>query len=120
MEGKGKCFLLLPIFLCTFGCFSTKVFVDPTFGKAKYTDIIQRSEPFKWKLITEFQRNGVHLPAADSELRGHVERILKGSGMAVPITGPGDTIFKVIVNNTSDTSGLSYATGFTFGIVGGH
>jgi len=103
------------------GCVSTNSFVDPAYGRATYDDITRRTEPYKWRIVVEFQRNGAHLPEADSELMSNVERVLLASGIAIPSPEGGSGQIKVVVNNiaaigSAGTKG--FGTGLTFGLVG--
>lgn len=103
------------------GCVSTKSYVDPAYGRATYNDITRKTDPYTWKIVVEFQRNGKHLPAIDSELMGHVERTVRASGMATPMPEGGMGQLKVMVNNVADmgTAGAKgFGTGLTLGLVG--
>jgi hypothetical protein len=104
-----------------FGCTTTKSYVDPQYGRAGYDDISRRSEPYKLKIAVEFQRNGKHLKQVDSELMGHVERVIRGSGFAVPATQGTSGELKVIVNNVADlkkAAAKGFGTGLTLGLAG--
>jgi hypothetical protein len=103
------------------GCISTKSYVDPNYGKVKYEDIARRTEPYRWRLLAEFQRNGSRLPAVDAELMGHVERVIRASGIVEPTTEVSAPVIKVIVNNIADFGsaiGKGLGTGFSFGHAG--
>lgn len=103
------------------GCVSTKSYVDPNYGKVKYEDLARRTEPYRWRVVAEFQRNGSRLPAADAELMGHVERVIRASGFAVPTSEASAPEIKVIVNNVADlgsAAGKGFGTGLTFGLAG--
>ncbi|MDH5429582.1 MAG: hypothetical protein OEZ05_13840 [Nitrospirota bacterium] len=103
------------------GCVSTKSYVDPSFGKTAYEDLKRPAKPFKWRVVVEFQRHGNHLPQADSELRGHVERVLRASGVGVPTQDKEAPELLVVVNNFGDTGSAAakgVGTGLTFGLVG--
>ena len=94
-------FIVSLFIISMFGCATTKSYVDPGYGRATYDDITRRSEPYKVKIIVEFQRNGKHIPQVDSELMGHVERVVRGTGFAVPATQDTSGELKVIVNNVA-------------------
>ena len=103
------------------GCISPKSYVDPTFGKVKYDDLTRRAEPYKWRIVVEFQRNGTHLPSADNSVLSHVERVVRASGMAIPSTEPNVGELKVIINNVADRAASAtkgFGTGLTFGLIG--
>lgn len=102
-------------------CVGQKSYVDPRYGRATYGDIIRRPEPYKLKIVVEFQRNGKHLPQVDKELMEHVERIVRGSGFAVPASESTAGELKVIVNNVGDVgkaAAKGFSTGLTLGLVG--
>jgi hypothetical protein len=103
------------------GCVSTKSYVDPTYSRATYNDITRKAEPYKWRIVVEFQRNRTHLPSVDGELLAAVERTVRASGIAVPAPEGSSGQLKVVVNNIADlrtarTKG--FGTGLTFGLVG--
>ena len=114
-------FVVILFIFSMFGCATTKSYVDPGYGRATYDDITRRSEPYKVKIIVEFQRNGKHIPQVDSELMGHVERVVRGTGFAVPATQDTSGELKVIVNNVADLGKAAVkgiGTGLTFGLAG--
>ena len=78
--------LMFSLFVIAFlsGCMTTKSYVDPTYGKTAYSDIKSVATPYNSNVSVEFRRNGTHFARADSELRGHVERTLRASGVVVP------------------------------------
>lgn len=103
------------------GCISAKSYVDPGFKGASYSDIRTPTNKYSLNINVEFQRNGEHLPGADNELRGHVERTLRATGIALPEFKGGDTTLKVVVNNIADRTAAAAkgaGTGLTFGAVG--
>ena len=122
MKTHFKLFVvLIVIFFGLFGCATTKSYVDPGFSRASYDDITRRSEPYRIKITVEFQRNGKHLPQADSELMGHVERVVRGTGFAIPATQDTSGELKVVVNNVADmgkAAAKGFGTGMTFGLAG--
>lgn len=103
------------------GCISPKIYVDPSFAKASYSDIKSVSEKHAINLVTEFQRNGKHFARADQELRDNTIRVLRATGV-VDFDKPSSGVtLKVIINNVADTSKAAakgFATGLTFGAVG--
>jgi hypothetical protein len=112
---------LLSIALFSFGCVSSKSYVDPAFGKVTYDSLPIPANPHKLSITAEFQRNGVHLPEVDSELYGHVERVLRASRFAVPAQDKSEGAIKVVVNNIADiekAKSMGFGTGFTFGAAG--
>lgn len=103
------------------GCMTTKVYVDPSYGKAAYSDIKSVTEPYNSNVSVEFRRNGTRFSRADSELRGHVERTLRASGVVVPGGAGSNYTIRVVVNNVGDISGAAakgFATGLTLGAAG--
>jgi len=114
-------FVLILVFFSLFGCATTKSYVDPGHGRATYDDIIRRSEPYRVKIIVEFQRNGKHFPQGDSELMGHVQRVVRGTGFAIPATQDTSGELKVVVNNIADLGkavAKGFGTGLTLGLAG--
>jgi len=110
------------VVLCTsVGCISTKSYVDPIYAKANYEDITRLERPYKLYVVTEFQREGKHIAKLDKELRGHVERVLRGTGFAVPAQEEGEGDLTIVVNNFGDKGSAmakGFGTGLTFGLVG--
>lgn len=106
--------------LISTGCVSVKSYVDPGFESVAYSDIKSPAARHQVVLETEFQRNGEHLPAVDSELRNHVERSLRATGVVAPEFG-GTTVINVVVNNVADIAAArakGFGTGLTFGAAG--
>ena len=115
--------LMFSLFVIAFlsGCMTTKSYVDPTYGKTAYSDIKSVATPYNSNVSVEFRRNGTHFARADSELRGHVERTLRASGVVVPGAAGANYSIRVIVNNVGDVSGAAakgFATGLTLGAAG--
>ena len=111
----------LTLSLAFSGCITPKSFVDPSVGKLTYEDLHQPAQPLRLTLAVAFQRNGVPFPKADSTLRDDTERILRASGVIVPVPGGGEGQIKVTVNNVADKSAAAakgFGTGLTFGLVG--
>lgn len=103
------------------GCMTMKSYVDPGFHKAGYGDIQRMAQPIPVNVITIFQRNGQGFPAADGELRGHVERTLRATGAFVPATADTRGTITVTGNNIADLAAArakGFATGLTFGGAG--
>jgi hypothetical protein len=103
------------------GCIAPKSFVDPSVQKVSYEQVKKTSEPLRLKLIVEFQRNGEHLPKADSTLKDNTERILRGTGVIIPVEERSVGEIHVTVNNTGDTGSAAakgIGTGLTLGLVG--
>ena len=102
-------------------CVSPKSFVDPTQPKLTYENIRRPLAPLKLSVVTEFQRNGERLPAADSTLRDSTERVLRASGVIVPTAEAPEGQVKIVVNNVADRGAAAakgIGTGLTFGLVG--
>jgi hypothetical protein len=123
MRNASKLLLtsLTILFIFTvFGCAKTKSYVN-TGNRATYEDIMRRTDPYKVKIIAEFQRNGEHLPKVDAEVQGHVERVVRGSGFIIPASEDTAGELKVIINNVADVgkaAAKGLGTGMTFGLAG--
>ncbi|NVK19255.1 MAG: hypothetical protein HWE30_11210 [Methylocystaceae bacterium] len=107
------------ILLLVSGC--TKSYVDPTYGKTSYDDIERRADPFKWQIQVEFQRNGEPYPQANELVYAQVERIVRASGLAVPVERANKATLKIILNNVVDlgeAAAKGFGTGLTFGLAG--
>ncbi|MFT3776111.1 MAG: hypothetical protein QM820_63010 [Minicystis sp.] len=108
--------LLLP------ACFSVKAYVDPKFHKAGYGTIQRPAQPTPLRLVAEFQRNGERMPAADQELSGHLDRVLRDTGVFAPGGGAGAPArLRVVANNIADLADArskGIGTGLTFGAAG--
>lgn len=103
------------------GCFTPQTYVDPTFHRAGYESLQRLAQPVPVKVDVQFQRNGKPLPAVDGELRSHVERTLRATGVAVPATADTKATISVTGNNIADIAAAKAAgfkTGFTFGGAG--
>jgi hypothetical protein len=112
--------LILPIFMLV-GCISPKTYVNPNFGKATYGDIKNVAAKYDTEIAVDFQRNGESLPAVNGEVRNHVERTLRASGVITPSKINTGYSLKVIVNNIANMSEAGvkgFGTGLTFGAVG--
>lgn len=113
--------LVAAISLGVGGCMSPKSFVDPTYPKVAYDQIAKRQSPLRLNLTVEFQRNGEHFPKADSMLRDNTERVLRGSGVIVPVSDRGEGEIRVVVNNIADRGAAAakgFGTGLTLGLAG--
>lgn len=103
------------------GCVTSQTFVDPQYHKTAYESIQRSSQPVPVKVDVHFQRNGQPLPAADNELRGHVEKTLRATGVFVPATINTEKTIEVTGNNIADLAAArakGFKTGFTFGGAG--
>jgi hypothetical protein len=103
------------------GCISVKSYVDPTYAKASYEDLNKSAQVQALKVNVEFSRNGERLPKADNELRGHVERVLRGSGLITPSDSAANGEITITVDNVGDIGksvAKGFGTGLTFGLAG--
>lgn len=103
------------------GCISTKSFIDPSVPKVSYEDLEKRAEPLRLKLLVQFQRMGQPFPKADSTLRDDAERVLRGTGLVVPVNDQAIGEISITVNNTGDlgtTVAKGIGSGLTLGLVG--
>lgn len=101
------------------GCISSKSYVDPSFGKAAYNDIQKVETQHAMLVDIKFQRKGEAFPNA--EVRSHVERTLRASGVITPALDSTSKRIKITVNNVADlgeAAAKGFATGLTFGAVG--
>ena len=115
-------YLLLAFCVFTlFGCVTTKTYVDPSFAEAGYDDIKLVTNRYDCRIEIEFQRNGERLEKADKEVRNHVERTLRATGVINPSMEDIAVSIKVIVNNIADlgeATAKGFGTGLTFGAAG--
>lgn len=112
--------LVTAIFSLT-GCISPKTYVDPNFAKATYNDILPVSEKYETRVAVEFQRNGKLFERANKEVRGHVERTLRATGVIAPSLENSKVSVKVVVNNIADiaeATAKGFGTGLTLGGAG--
>ena len=116
-----KAALALAFCLAATACISPKSFVDPSYPKVKYEELKRPQQPLKVSLTSQFQRNGAALPAADPTLKDNSERVLRASGLMVPVSEGAEGSVNIIVNNIADTGAAAakgFGTGLTFGLVG--
>ena len=116
-----KTVLVALLSLLLVGCLSSKTYVDPNFSTATYDDVNPVVEKYQSLISIEFQRNGKPLPSVNPEVRGHVERTLRATGVIAPSVKETNISIKVIVNNVADLVGAStkgFGTGLTFGAAG--
>lgn len=103
------------------GCISVKSYVDPTYAKTAYQDLNKPAQVLALKVNVEFSLNGERLPTGDNEVRGHVERVLRGSGLVTPSDSAANGEITVTVNNVADLGKVAakgFGTGLTFGLAG--
>jgi hypothetical protein len=113
--------LVTSVAISVSGCISTSSYVDPIYKETTYDSIVRLSDPYRIKIIVEFQRNGKHLPKADNELKGHVERVVRASGFFLPTLEGAIGQLKIVVNNHADmgeAAAKGFGTGLTFGLAG--
>jgi hypothetical protein len=107
--------------MATTACISPKSFVDPSYPKVAYEELKRPQQPLKITMTSQFQRNGAPLPAADATLKDNSERVLRASGLMVPVTEGAEGTINIVVNNIADTGAAAakgFGTGLTFGLVG--
>jgi hypothetical protein len=117
----SRLFLMFVVSVFLAGCMSPKSFVDPNFPRVSYDDVAKRSVPLRLVLGVEFQRNGEPFQKVDSTLRDVTERVLRASGVVIPIADGGEGQIRVVVNNIADLGGAvakGFGTGLTFGLAG--
>jgi len=103
------------------GCLMPRSYVDPAYSGVNYSDITRRSEPYRLEIVTEFQRNGERYPKGDQMLKSHVDRIVRATSFAIPVTESAEGILKITVNNFGDKGeavAKGFGTGLTFGLIG--
>ena len=115
--------IVLALLICGAGsAAASKSYVDPSYGKVKYSDIVKPDHPYKLKLKVEFQRNGQHLPQVDSVILRQVDRVIRATGFAVPDpTSEGSDEMSIVLNNIADIAQAKrkgYVTGSTFYLKG--
>jgi hypothetical protein len=119
-----KVAIALGLFLCGAAYASTsKSYVDTSYGRIQYSDIVKPAQPYKLKLKVEFQRNGQHLAAVDGQLMQQVDSVVRASGFGAPVgdaESTSDTL-TIVVNNIADLAEArkkGFATGSTFFLKG--
>jgi hypothetical protein len=119
-----KTAIVLGLFLCGTAYASTsKSYVDTSYGRIQYSDIVKPAQPYKLKLKVEFQRNGQHLSAVDGQLMQQVDSVVRASGFGAPVgdaESASDTL-TIVVNNIADLAEArkkGFATGSTFFLKG--
>jgi hypothetical protein len=103
------------------GCMMPQSYVDPAYSGVSYNDIKRRSEPYRLEIITEFQQNGEHFPKGDQLLKSHVERIVRATAFAIPVTENAEGVLRIVVNNFGDkgeAAAKGFGTGLTLGLIG--
>ncbi len=103
------------------GCISSKSYIDPTAPILSYNDMKRSNEPLKLKVDVQFQRNGAPFPSADTTLKDNSERILRSTGIIMPMPEAVDGEIFIVCNNLADLSSAGakgFGTGLTFGAVG--
>ena len=102
------------------GCLSMKSYVDQSYSKVRYEDLSKSGQALALRVNVEFLRNGTRFPKADGELRGHVERVLRGSGLITP-SASADGEITIAVDNVGDRGAAAakgVGTGLTLGLAG--
>ena len=121
---KRTAIITLALLICGAGyATASKSYVDPSYGKVQYSDIIKPAQPYKLRLKVEFQRNGQHLPQVDSELMRQVDHVIRATGFAIPIPEgeAGADELSIVVNNIADLAEAKrkgYVTGGTLFLKG--
>ncbi len=116
--------IVLTLLICGAGyAAASKSYVDPSYGKVQYSDIVKPAQPYKLKLNVEFQRNGQHLPQVDSAIMRQVDRVIRATGFAIPVTDgeAGSDEISIVLNNIADIAQAKkkgYVTGSTFYLKG--
>jgi len=114
-------FTLLAVTLVLSGCISPKSYVNPEFGGTSYNDIKTVAKKHDAKIEVEFQRNGEPLSGVNQEVKNHVERTLRATGVINPVLDNSEVSLKVTVNNIADVAEArvkGFGTGLTFGAAG--
>ncbi|MCL1077525.1 hypothetical protein D5R81_05945 [Parashewanella spongiae] len=117
---KNLFILLLAVTALT-GCISAKSYVDPSFSKATYEDIKPVEKKYNAHVIVEFQRNGETFSQVNQEVRNHLERTLRATGVIIPASADTNFTLNVVVNNVADMKAAmakGFGTGLTLGAVG--
>jgi uncharacterized lipoprotein YajG len=117
---KNLLLSLVPLVVLA-GCITPQSYVDPSFSKVTYEDVKLVQNKYSSNVIVEFQRNGELFEKANQEVRNHVERTLRATGVIVPSTENSAVTLKVVVNNIADlgeAAAKGFGTGLTFGAAG--
>jgi hypothetical protein len=121
---KKWLFVLIVCMACLFsGCISSRSFVDTSFKKANFADIVPNTLPKKATVSAEFQRNGVPLPAVSPTIKAQIVKTLTATKVFEPIetdVPEADKLF-FVMNNIVDLDNArkqGFKTGFTFGGAG--
>ena len=116
--------IVLTFLICGAGyAAASKSYVDPSYGKVQYSDIVKPAQPYKLKLKVEFQRNGQHLPQVDGVIMRQVDRVIRATGFAIPVPDgeTGSDEISIVLNNIADIAQAKkkgYVTGSTFYLKG--
>jgi len=116
---RGLCTAIVVVSVS--GCVSVQSYVDPQYHKASYETVQRLAKPLPVKVDVQFQRNGEAFPSADNELRGHVERTLRATGVFAPSPTVTTPTISVTANNIADLGAArakGFGTGLTFGAAG--
>lgn len=103
------------------GCISAKTYVDPSYGKARYTDIKPVATKYGLDLKVQFQRNGENLDKVNGEVQKAAERAVRATGVFDLDSAEKPNTLSVTINNVADMSSAvakGFGTGLTFGLGG--
>lgn len=118
---KGRILIAAVAAAVLTGCISIKSYVDPSFARTRYEDLVKPAQALPLWVNVEFSRQGRRIPRADSEDRGHVERVLRASGLVTPQESAANGEITIAVNNVADlgeAAAKGFGTGLTFGLAG--
>lgn len=108
--------------LLSAACTTPQAYVDPQYKGATYASVQRLANPLPAKVSVQFQQNGKPMPSVNTELKGHVEKTLRASGVFLPTTDPdAPVIISVTANNIADLAtarAKGFGTGLTFGGAG--
>ncbi len=104
MDNSSKKLLILyiPMVMALSGCMTQIEFtyyVDPTYGRVTYEDLSRPPEPHKWKIMAESIPHAFH---SDAMLLDRIHRVLRKSGIAIPVNESYDGELKVFFNCLAD------------------
>jgi hypothetical protein len=122
MEFRKRSLILMAIASTVMaGCVGPRSFIDPDRPKVSYEQVKKRKEPLRLKLVARFQLNGEHKENVDLTLHDNVNRILRASGVVVPVSDKPEGEIRVTVNNIAAVAGSAMkgaAVGLTLGLGG--
>jgi hypothetical protein len=113
--------VLILLTLVMSGCISPQTYVAPGGSSVAYDNLKTPAKRYQVIVDVEFLRNGEAHPAANRELRSHVEQTLLTSGVFTVVADGTRNRIKVLVNNIGDLDDArakGFKAGLTLGAAG--